>query len=95
MTVHKSQTGEPLPSDILAEKAAALSEAAFSDSKVKGLHFHLDTNALNHPYVVCDQLRLNQVLLNVLSNALKFTPAGGSISTIPMTWFSWTSRFLR
>nr|WP_300663038.1 hypothetical protein [uncultured Acetatifactor sp.] len=67
----------------------------FSDSKVKGLHFHLDTNALNHPYVVCDQLRLNQVLLNVLSNALKFTPAGGSISTIPMTWFSWTSRCLR
>ncbi len=46
----------------------------------KGLNFHMDDRALVHPYVVCDQLRLNQVLLNILSNALKFTPAGGDIS---------------
>jgi len=50
-----------------------------TDLEAKGVTFHLDDSALVHPYVVCDRLRLNQVLLNVLSNALKFTPAGGSI----------------
>ena len=51
-----------------------------ADLAAKGLDFHLDDSALVHPYVVCDRLRLNQVLLNVLSNALKFTPSGGTVS---------------
>lgn len=51
-----------------------------ADLDTKGLNFRMDGHALLHPYVICDQLRLNQVLLNILSNALKFTPAGGHIS---------------
>ncbi len=50
------------------------------DLEAKGLRFHMDDSALVHPCVFCDRLRLNQVLLNTLSNALKFTPAGGDIS---------------
>jgi len=51
-----------------------------TDLEAKGLSFHMDDSALAHPYVLCDRLRLNQVLLNTLSNALKFTPSGGDIS---------------
>ena len=63
----------------LSEVLQNLQTMIQADLKVKNLHFRLDDSALRHPHVICDQLRVNQVLLNVLSNALKFTPTGGSI----------------
>ena len=35
---------------------------------------------LDHPTVLCDKNRLNRILLNLLSNAYKFTPEGGAVS---------------
>ena len=49
------------------------------DVKAKGLRLTIDTDAVEHENVVTDKVRLNQVLLNVLSNAIKFTPEGGTI----------------
>jgi signal transduction histidine kinase/CheY-like chemotaxis protein len=35
-----------------------------------------------HEHIRGDRLRLNQLLVNILSNAVKFTPAGGSINLL-------------
>lgn len=46
----------------------------------KQLEFTVDEETLVHEDIVTDKVRLNQVLHNILSNAIKFTPEGGSVS---------------
>jgi signal transduction histidine kinase/ActR/RegA family two-component response regulator len=46
----------------------------------KGLVFTVDASQVVDRNVLCDPVRLNRVLLNLLSNAYKFTPTGGSVS---------------
>ena len=48
----------------------------------KTLDFSVHTSQIRHRYVWCDKKNLNRVLLNVLSNAFKFTPEGGTISAV-------------
>mgnify|MGYP000777401911 FL=1 len=46
----------------------------------KQLDLYIDTQDVHHEDIVTDKLRLNQVLLNIVGNAVKFTPAGGTIN---------------
>ncbi|MDE6593017.1 MAG: transporter substrate-binding domain-containing protein [Oscillospiraceae bacterium] len=51
-----------------------------SDVKSKQLEFYIDTLDVTNETIICDKLRLNQVLLNILSNAMKYTKPGGMVS---------------
>ena len=48
--------------------------------ETKGLTFAVNVEHVMNKIVMCDTPRLNRVLLNLISNAFKFTPAGGSVT---------------
>ena len=48
--------------------------------ETKKINFVVDTSNVENKFVICDKNRINRILLNLTSNAYKFTPEGGKIS---------------
>jgi len=50
-----------------------------TDIDKKHLIFRIDASSVENKWVYCDNMRINQIFYNILSNAVKFSKPGGSI----------------
>lgn len=51
-----------------------------ADVAKKRLNFFIEGFDIQNDDIICDKLRLHQILINILSNSIKYTPDGGHIS---------------
>ena len=70
---------EPAPCD-LVETMGEVHDMFATQMEGKNITFTVDAAPVRNSWVMCDKNRLNRVLLNLLSNAYKFTPEGGSVT---------------
>ena len=69
-------TSEPFDVNALVDNVCEMQRGPMAD---RGIRFEL-SRTVEHPWLQGDEVRLSQVLMNILSNAVKFTPEGGRIS---------------
>ena len=72
---------KPVPAD-LRDIINTVSSIARGYTDWRMLNFCGSREELKTPYVMADELRIREVLLNIISNAVKFTKDGGTISFV-------------
>lgn len=73
----KTEIDEKLYS--IEEVSANVSEINSIAAKNKNITFIHSLENCTQPYVFCDAVHIKQIVVNILNNAIKYTPAGGTI----------------
>ncbi len=72
---------EPVPID-LKKAMDEMRELFQTQMEEKDITYIVDTSEVKNRRVLCDKNRLNRILLNLISNACKFTPNGGRVTVV-------------
>lgn len=67
---------------VVAEFLEDLATSFTGQAEAQGITLNLNNDGLSTEAVDADVMRLNQVLANLIVNALRFTPRGGSINLV-------------
>ena len=70
---------DPVPMDI-AETLVHFRDIFAPQMEAKGVTFTVDVSGVRDRCVLCDKIRFDRILLNLVGNALKFTPPGGTVT---------------
>ena len=70
---------DPVKSDLI-KTMQEVRDLFATQMVTKSITYVVSTNNVSDNIVMCDTPRLNRVLLNLISNAYKFTPEGGRVS---------------
>ena len=63
----------------IRSRAHLLCDVLEVDMQKKNLTFNIDFEEVRDPVIWYDSLRLRQIMMNIISNAIKYTPDGGTI----------------
>lgn len=66
----------------LSEVLHGIKTIVFGEIGGKKLEFDIDISGIKHEQVCCDRMRLEQLLLNLITNSVKFTHENGKISVV-------------
>lgn len=77
--IEAGKTNLSLSDERIADIIDGIETIIRPEMQTKGHVFEVVTHDIQHENIVVDKLRLNQILLNLLSNACKYTPNGGHI----------------
>lgn len=66
----------------LEQMAEKLDSMFRSTAEAKGINWKIEMQDFDVKYVIGDEMRLSQVIINFISNANKFTPPGGTVKVL-------------
>lgn len=74
---HVELEARPFDIRLVTNELVAMFEA---QAREKGIDYRVETEDCHSMFLIGDRMRLNQIIVNFISNALKFTDAGGHVT---------------
>ncbi|MCI6561246.1 MAG: ATP-binding protein [Ruminococcus sp.] len=83
LDISKAESGKIILNPVvfsIAELSGNLVNIVRPQAEEKSQRFNVYVKDVKYEYIYADELRINQIFINILTNAVKYTPDGGSVT---------------